>query len=102
VPRGGPGVQLRHELGFAALELAPQQFAAETVVAEPLASIIERDDQHVAVLDLLESKRRTAGIEDRVAERSAHAVEKGRADQERGIAGRQLFEDLGPQVVAQE
>ena len=84
------------------MQLALEQLAEQPVIAVPLASIVERHHQQVALLDGFELVRRAGGVERRVAHRAAEAVEDRRADQERGALRRQLVEDLRAEVVPKE
>ena len=52
------------------------------VVAEPLAPVIEGNDEEVFVLELLEHLRRVVALEHRVAQGAAHAIENRGPKQE--------------------
>ena len=53
-PHRCPVVQAAHDLGFGPLEFSPQHLAQEVVAAVPVPLAIERNDQHVRVLERLE------------------------------------------------
>ena len=44
----------RDEAGLPASELGPQQLSKEVMVAIPLATVVQRDQEEIVVLDLLE------------------------------------------------
>ena len=86
-----PGRRPEVELGdvgrLASPQLRRQQVAEQLVIAEPLPPAVERHHQQVAALQPLEDVARSLSTGDRVAERTAHAVEDRRAGEE---------QDLGP------
>jgi hypothetical protein len=56
-PAGGPAMQCDHLAGAAlARELVPQHVLEQVVVAKPLAAVVERDDEQVLALELLEHR----------------------------------------------
>ena len=58
VPRRRAGVQLGHEVRLGAREFALQQVAQQVVVAEPVAAVVERDDEQVRPERLGEQRAR--------------------------------------------
>ena len=90
--------------GPAPADSAPtyEQLAEQVVVAVPLAATVERDHQEVAALQLLEDVRPIRSADDRVAERTAHAVEDRRAGEEGNIGLRHPVQELGTKVIADE
>ena len=69
------------------------------MVAEPVPSIVETDDEAVATLELLEHLGSAERSRQCVGKGPTDAVEDRRPDQELAGAGRELVEDLGCEVV---
>ena len=73
-PRRGTAVEGRDELGLASPELSMEHLLEEVVVAKPLAPMVERDDEQILLLELLEHLRRVVTVEHCVTEEGAHPV----------------------------
>ena len=74
----------------------------QRVVAVPPPLVVERDDEQVRALELLQSRLAVRAAGDRIAERSAHAVEERGPQEEVLGLGRQAAEDLLDDVVEDE
>jgi hypothetical protein len=103
-PGGGAAVELAHlVVRRLARQLAAQQVAEQAVVAEPLPAGVERDQEHVRALDLLEQLVRAADLEHPVAQRRAEPGQDRGAHQEPaqllGLAGEHLLEQVVRQVA---
>jgi hypothetical protein len=99
VPRVRAGVQLRHELGLPPLQLDAQELREQVVEAEPLAPVVERQQEQVRACERLErgGGHRLAG--DGVAQRRAEPLEHRRAQHE-GLQLRvEAVEHLGREEV---
>jgi hypothetical protein len=101
-PGRRPPVELGDEVRLAPAQLARQQLPEQVVVAVPLAPVVERQHQEVAVLQLLQQPRRPRRGQRGVAQGPRHAVEDRGAGEERRLVLRHPVEDLGAQVVAHE
>jgi hypothetical protein len=101
-PGGCSRVKDRDQPKFVPVQLGTQEIAEQVVVAVPLTSSIERDEQEVGLLQRLEDVLRSARAQHRVAERARQAVEHRGARQERHCARCEAGEELGPQVVAEQ
>ena len=88
--------------GLAPLQLRRQQLAEQLVIAEPFPAAIERHHQQVAVLQPLEDCTRSLSSGDRVAERTAHAVEDRGASQEQHLRPRRPVEEFAAEVITHE
>ena len=99
VPRRRAGVQLGDEVRLGARELALQQVAQQVVVAEPVAAVVERDDEQVRPERLGEQGGAVRPAGDRGAQRRAHALEDRRAQQELPQRAGRVLDHL-VQVVA--
>ena len=99
VPCRRAGVQLGDEVRLGARELALQQVAQQVVVAEPVAAVVERDDEQVRPERLGEQRGAVGPAGDRGAQRRAHALEDRRAQQELPQRPRRVLDHL-VQVVA--
>ena len=98
-PLGGADMKRTDDLWLTTLQLGAQQVAEEMVVSVPLAVPIECDEQQVRVRERLQHRARAGGVEHRVAQRPAQAIEDGRSRQEPDLGVREAREQLGPQVV---
>jgi hypothetical protein len=72
------------------------------VVPVPLAAAVQRDQQEVRSLQRRQHLPRSGGVEDRVAQRPAHALQDRGPGQERHPLRRELCQQLGVQVVGDE
>ena len=99
VPGGGATVQNRLEPGVVLGELAPQQVPEQVVIAVPDPLAVERDEEEIRTLDLLEFERRALVPEHGVAECAAHPVEHRRPPQEPERARAEAGDVLLPQIV---
>src|SRR5687767_4777372 len=79
-----------------------QQLPEQMVIAVPLAAAVERDDQEIVFLQMLERPAGSGATDYRVAEPAAHAVEDGCAGEERCLCAGRPVEELGSEVVADE
>src|SRR5204862_2400591 len=94
-------VQDRNEVGLLLRELALQQLAEKMVIAVPLPPVVERHEEQVRALDLLELARRSLVLEHRVAEGAAHPVEHRGPAEEAQRTGPQARQVLRTEVVRQ-
>ena len=99
VPRRRRPVQCLDGLRRAAAQLQPQQVGEQVVVAEPRAGGVDRDDQRVRLLELVQQPRPVAAAGQRVGERAADALEDACAHQQRAHLRRLGGERLVEQVV---
>ena len=95
-------MQLGDQLRLPALELGQQHVAKEIVVAIPLAVVVERDHEHVRLLEGREHLRRVGPAEHGVAERPRHPIENRRASEELDLLRFQVRELLHAQVLGDE
>src|SRR5437868_2971032 len=72
------------------------------MVAIPVALVVQRDEEQVALLQLLQHVLAIAALRDGVAERTTELVEKRGVQQEGLGAFLQALEDLFGQVVEHE
>ena len=68
VPVGGSAEQVRDSVRSGGVQLAAERVAEQPVVAVPLTVGVERDDEQVGVLQLLEDGSRSLAAEYRVAQ----------------------------------
>ena len=101
-PGRGPPVQLRDQLGLAPPELGTEQVAEQVVVAVPLPSAVERDQEEIGPGERLQHRGRAGRVQDRVAQRAAHPVQHGRPGEERHLPGGKSRQQLRVQVVDDE
>ena len=98
VPAGRCLVQRRDHRRGGPPQLESQQLREEVVVAKHGPSGIQRDDERVRVLELLQDPLRARAAGEEVGHRSAHLLQKGCAQQElahlRGLA----LEHLGHEI----
>jgi hypothetical protein len=95
-------VELVHEVGLALEQLGLKQLMEQPVVAIPLAPAIERHQEQVGPVQRFQDPARTRSAHDRIAQRTAHALEHRGAREERHPAARDPGQQLGPQVVGHE
>src|SRR5207244_8059112 len=62
-PVGGTPVEVAYELRLLARELGEQELAEQVVEAEPLATMVEWDEEEVRALDRLQPAGRVASLE---------------------------------------
>src|SRR5262245_31927537 len=102
VPSRRAPVEEGDELRLALGELTPEDVAEEPVVAIPDTLAVERDEEEIRALDLLELAARAAVVEHGVAEPAAHLLEDGGPAEEPQRARtepRQVFGvDVGGQI----
>ena len=102
VPARRPRVQLAHPVA----ELAPrahlQQAREQRVVAIPLPTRIDADDEAVGPLELRERLGARGLARDRVGQSAAHAVGDRGAQQEPAPARRLAVQDLRHQIVGDD
>src|SRR5918996_1548156 len=82
VPSRGASVKGRCEARLSQLQLVPEELGEQAVIAVPLAFRVERDEEEVRALDVLEDRCRALAVDDRVAKRTAEALEDRRAQEE--------------------
>ena len=87
IDRGGP------------VELEPKEVAEELVVAIPLGSGVERDEEMIRALNLHQTLTRSGRSGDRVTQRAGEAFEDRRANQEGPHLLVEGVEYLGAEVV---
>src|SRR3954470_12460509 len=68
-------------IGVRQHEMLLQHVGKEMVVAIPLAPVVERDDEEIATLQVLEDRLRIGFSKDRVAQWPAQSAEHGGAKQ---------------------
>ena len=75
-------------------QLVSQQLPEQVVVAVPLASVVERDQERVRPLDVSQHRRRARSVDHLVAQRGAEPVQDRRCQHEGaglcGLAGKNL------------
>ena len=89
----------RDEIGFCPLELVAEKLAEQVVVAVPLASGVNRDEEEVGAFEFLEDLSALATFREGVTERARQTLEDGRSNKERAQLVGLAFEDLGGEVV---
>src|SRR6266511_2304520 len=103
VPGSGAAMKLGEERALSARELASQQVAKEVVIAVPLAARVERHQEEVRAVDLLEPQARVFAAGHRIAKRRAQPLEDRRVEQEcpqRGrLLGKQRLEILADLTI---
>ena len=99
VPRGCPTMKLQFELRRLAGQVRAEQLGEQSMEAEPGSTVVERNDEEVGLFELDESRCGSGHPGDRIAERSIHAAEDRRSQQERPVIRRKALHDLGAQVV---
>ena len=97
-----PNVQLGNQRRLRSPELGGEQLAEEVVVAIPLPTRVERDEQEVRRLQRLEDLGRSRGTEHRVAHRRGKAIEERGSSEERHHGRRKSREELRLQIVRHE
>ena len=102
VPRGGAGMELGDDIGFALAQLDTKELLEQRVVAVPLAPAIEWHEQQVGALQRLQDSTRTCSVHDGVAKGTAHAFEHRRSGQEGHPATRDARQQLRAQVVGHQ
>ncbi len=75
-PSGRRPVQAFNELGVDAPELELEQIGEQVVIAKPRAPHIERGDERVGVLELLQDPLRSRSARQMVGQRAAHAIQQ--------------------------
>ena len=83
-------MQLRDQVGGLGVQLGLESLAQEGVIAVPLALAVDRGDQEVPVVQLLEPAGGGVATHDGVAQRPAHLVEDRRPDQEPALRSGQV------------
>ncbi len=101
-PVRGPAVQLRDHVGLTLVQLGGEDVAEQHVVAVPLPLAVEWDDEEVASLDRLQGSCRSRTSEDRVAERTAQALQDRGPGEEALPLPRERLQDLRADVVDDE
>ena len=84
-PGRRPEVQLGDVGRLASPQLRRQQVAEQLVIAEPLPPAVERHHQQIAALQPLQDVARSLSTGDRVAQRTAQAVEDRRAGEKQDV-----------------
>jgi hypothetical protein len=95
-------VQLWDQLGLAPLQLGSEQVAEQVVVAVPLASAVQGDQEEIGLGQRLQHLGRALGVQDRIAQWSTHPVQHRRTGQERHLSGGKPRQQLRVQVVDDE
>ena len=73
-----PPVQERHQLRLVAAQVGEEQFPEQAVVAVPAPVPVERDDEVVGALELVEQLLGSSDVEHGVAQRRAQLLEDRR------------------------
>ena len=97
-PHGGSGVQRRHDLGLLDLDLVAKHRREQRVVAIGIAAL-ERHEEQVGPLQLLQHRGGARRVEGRVAERSGEAFEYRGAEKESTPLGRNGLEHVVSEIV---
>ena len=92
-------MQLRYEARLPAEQLLGEHLPQQVVVAVPLAPAVERDDEQVAALELLQHPARPRALDGGVAKVSAQACEDGGPGEEGQLRPGELLEHLFAQVA---
>ena len=98
-PARGPRVQPRRESGFGVREVVAQHRGEQVVEAEPVAAVVERDDEQLLALGPAEQLGGVGPAGDGGGQVGAELVEDRRAAQDEAQVVGQRREDLVPQVV---
>ena len=98
-PPRGSKVQHGDALRLRLLDVAPKHVRKEMVVAVPLPSLVERDEEEIRVLGPLEKPPRCRRPSHHVAERRGEPREDGGLPQEGPDLVRESFENVVLQVV---
>ena len=97
-PRRRGAMQRIDDLGGAAAELELQQVREQVVVAEPAPPGVERDDERVRVLEVLQDRLRAHAPGQGVGERTVDPLEHGGAQEQLPHVRRLTLEHLRQQV----
>ena len=102
VPVTRPAMQLRDQLRFFVKQSSAENVGEQVVVPVPVAAVVERHQEQVGPVQLLQHRLASGTTGDGVAQRSAQSVENRRVQQE-GSGRRGLpVEDLLGEVVDHE
>ena len=105
VPQARPGVELVHDrVGLGLSKPLAQQVAKEVVVAIPVTLAVERNDEQVRALEMLQRLlARRGGVQGHgIAQGSAQPIEDRRAEQELADGRRLTPKDLLDEIVEHE
>ena len=105
VPQARPGVELIHDrVGLGLSKALAQQVAEEVVVAIPVTLAVERNDEQVRALEMLQRLlARRGGVQGHgIAQGSAQPIEDRRAEQELADSRRLTPKDLLDEIVEHE
>ena len=108
VPLGGSEMKLGDVLGARTAELQPKEVGQQLVVAERRARRVDRDDEHVVVLEREKEALRPGGADEMVGQGPRNAVEDRRPQEQPahvdGLAGEHFLKQVvgdGP-LIARE
>ena len=102
-PGAGAPVQQRHEVGLLGQQARPQHVGEQLVVAVPLATVVERHEEEVGAVEVVQHPGCVVGADDGVAQGAAEPVEHRRAQQEvthrRRLVGEHLLDEVVDDVA---
>ena len=91
-------MQLVDQLGFLVDQPGAEHVGEQVVIAVPVAAVVERDEEQVRPIELLERRPPAGSAGDRVAERAGQPVEHRGLQQERsdlfGLAVEHLLDEV--------
>ena len=99
VPLGGGEMKLGDVLGARAAELQPQEIGQQLVVAERRPRRVDRDDEHVVVLEREKEALRPGGADEMVRQGPRNVVEDRRPQEQLAHLGGLAGEHFLKQVV---
>ena len=99
VPLGGGEMKLGNVLGARAAELQPREIDQQLVVAERRAGHVDRDDEHVVVLEREKEALRSGGADEMVPQGPRNVVEDRRPQEQLADLGGLAGEHFLKQVV---
>ena len=75
VPPARPVMQLRHGLGLLVCQVRAEHICEEMVIAIPLATVVERDQEQIGPVDRLEHGLASVLLGDGVAQRPCQSIQ---------------------------
>ena len=102
VPAGRGAVQGADPVGFQRAQAGPERLGEQVMVAIPASFAVERDDEQVLPLQVVEQPLTVGSIGQRVAQVGGEQIEHRRLEQEPAHAGRLPVQDLLDQIVQDE
>ncbi|MCY1427711.1 hypothetical protein D9M71_435700 [compost metagenome] len=101
IPARGVALQFGDLLWLLALQRGTQVAGEQAVIAEPLAAVVEREEEQAVAFQAFEQCLAVAASGQRVAQRGAELVEDAGVQQELAAVLVQTGEDVFGQVVGQ-